>query len=641
MVALYQSILGPRPTPAWQIARDAIDAAQTHWEPSPAVQAVLDAWPKDLAKAARTRWDSIGRKPVKTLDQLPWGGQYWRQESSQPRHEADSDFLVLMKDIREARFNIGTDDAEICFLATRLAAFTERMGQVQGLRMATTLADQYGLQTPFLKLTDAGIYRRYCDPAWWRRNMRKTFGQAIENSMRKRGLVCKTKAPYATDWCVDRRHGQQAMLINTLKNAVATSDEGDQLTLFELAEHSNSNPAIRRGELMTRSRGFEEIAKEIGHTWTFATLTTPSAFHATNYNKQTRTCYENKHYEGGSVRAGQAWQCKQWAKVRAKLKRIHVEFYGFRVAEPHHDGTAHWHMLLYCAPHNLETIKRVIQGYWLSEYADELGASEHRVSYEDEDKTKPGSSATGYIAKYIAKNIDGFGVGEDFETGTDSGDACIRVKAWATTHRIRQFQQIGGPPVGLWRELRRIRSKVQCETIEAARIATGDTDSEKKADWAAFVKAVGGIDAGRNTKITVWKISCQELGRYGEPRGEVVNGVRSLTTRICTRVKTWVVQWWSGSRARSGSNLGPVSITVRSENFSVSGKKGGAAMQKDTNRHVLPRGASQKTPAGRGGRRLHDDLPENIIEGTAEYWRWFKEAGKSMSEATRLSWLHG
>jgi hypothetical protein len=62
--------------------------------------------------------------------------------------------------------------------------------------------------------------------------------------------------------------------------------------------------------------------------------------------------------------------------IRSNWDRKGIKPYGFRVAEPQHDRTPHWHILLFVEPSQLETIKSIISHYALQEDGDEKGALE-------------------------------------------------------------------------------------------------------------------------------------------------------------------------------------------------------------------------------------------------------------------------
>lgn len=126
---------------------------------------------------------------------------------------------------------------------------------------------------------------------------------------------------------------------------------GQEYSLQELAEKSLANPSNRRKELMVRIRCTEEILKELAHDGLFYTITCPSGM------------YARYRYDGTSPRQAQEYLSKLWTQTPAKLARQGIEYYGFRVVEPHHDGTSYWHLLLFAEKPHAETLTNVLRDY--------------------------------------------------------------------------------------------------------------------------------------------------------------------------------------------------------------------------------------------------------------------------------------
>lgn len=411
------------------------------------------------------------------------------------------------------------------------------------------LLNRYGFIMPLHDLFGLpACIARTCDERWWRRQVRRKQAQVMDQIARDLRTVHRRSMPYCANTTVTRRLVQKNRNRELLKALEAVNNEGDAYTLAELSELSVSTPAKRRAELMVRMRGFEEVAQDYGHTGLFITTSAPSEYHPCREirNKKGRLIkvVPNPNYTNKTPRDAQDYHCKTWAGIRAELARREIGVYGFRVTEPHHDGTPHWHLMLFTYPEYIDAIKRVFTDYCLRESPDEKGARKYRVRFVDMDPKQ--GTATGYIAKYISKNIDGYAVGHDNNAELFANESAQRIEAWAATWSLRQFQQIGGPSVTVWRELRRLNDHEGPE-LEPVRAAA---DS---ANWRAYVHLMGGPFCGREgqpIRAARWQpintetgeIDC--LNRYGEESKGSLFGLKIVKTGeyVLTRFYQWVVK---------------------------------------------------------------------------------------------------
>lgn len=433
----------------------------------------------------------------------------------------------------------------------------------------------------------AGLSKRVSCPRWWRRQLRRYVARASEAAAIEIGVVgSKTGQRYCSDRTVKRRQQQQAANEAALKARKIENGGGESLTLWDAMQSSVSNKAIRRGELMTRIRGAEEIADELELSGLFWTLTTPSRFHSRDH----RTGRRNPRYQAGATpRDAQLWLRERWAKVRTRLKDKGARMMGVRVAEPHHDGCPHWHALIWCDPRHLDTVRDTITRTWLEDDGTEPGARKYRTKWVH--MTKGG--AAGYVAKYVAKNIDAplmydgqpvhlQHVDDDAPAmdrqpdmlGGQSVTPAARVEAWASAWGIRQFQVLGMPSVTVWRELRRVHPN--------AAKGRGDPELERaykaahrgpgrRADWAEYCRAQGGVMLKRHEyRANVKHYDRETVGGYDEGQTRKCPvGVVTATTAALLQYMPSIREEWGGE----GFGLRKQDAWTRLNNCGPDGKR--------------------------------------------------------------------
>jgi hypothetical protein len=320
---------------------------------------------------------------------------------------------------------------------------------------------------------------------------------------------------------------------------VINTGTGDKQQLAELVALGSANPEKRRIELMVRCRGLEDIALKEGKEAVFFTVTSPSKYHK-----------NSPKWNLSSPRDTSDYLCTVWAQLRAQLAREGIDYNGVRVSEPHCDGTPHWHLLMFVEPEKRDLLINTFRKYATAEDEGELWSiwEKHQVAVKNKKNKhsqkhwysprfvaeiidpKKGS-ATGYIAKYISKNINGSKMeGEiDDEAEIAVCESAQRVTAWASLWAIRQFQFFGAASVSVWRECRRAKSAFDCANMELVRQAAD------KGDWQEFTGQM------RETKLVLSYEDAEETNEYNELITRV-KGVKLADLVCITRLESFELQ---------------------------------------------------------------------------------------------------
>lgn len=411
-----------------------------------------------------------------------------------------------------------------------------------------------------------GALARMVNAEWWERQLWRLRCDWREDLFRASNQVHKKAHPYISRDGMKEFTEQRQRNSEFFRNHELEDEDGKRASLEAMVLGSVSNPALRRNELMTRMQGVEFVAQERGDVGVFYTITCPSRYHATNHKGRM-----NEKWDHTRPPEAQRYLSKLWANIGSKLGRKGLRVYGFRVAEPHHDSTPHWHLLLFMRPEERKAITRIIHTYATKMDRDEL-VPDARARFNVKRMDPRKGSATAYIAKYISKNIDGYALdGElDDETGKPLKDTAKFATAWASRYRIRQYQPIGQPPVTVWRELRKLNNQLVNVLMQS-----GQYDPKKPlladkamdnilaaADvgcWASFVDLMGGVLTAReNYVIGISYEDKDEPNAYGEIV-ERIYGIYSRiageSSKVCTRSKTWkIVPKKSGSTEAEEQN---------------------------------------------------------------------------------------
>lgn len=387
----------------------------------------------------------------------------------------------------------------------------------------------------------ACVERMRCD-RWWRAVARREWAQHREYDNIQAGKVHAYAGLYVSDEMMQHVRARRRDNREMLEAMQAISDAGDVLDLVEAIDASVSNPELRCTEMMVRNAGMEFVSECRGDVALFVTWTLASRYHCRNWKG--KKVWPNAKFDGASPRLGQQRLAELWDGFVRAARRKNIVWYGSRFVQPHHDGTPHWHVLIYVDPARREELECLLREWALTDDPDEKGALQRRCDIEEIDRSK--GSAVGYVARYIARAIDGRSL-KNIKERDDGGrqrtvakaDAVERVTAWSNIWRIRLFQFVGTPPVTVWRELRRVKANDDGMPDDFALAKL--REAADAGDYAEWLELMGGLCVKRKLQTArTLRAPGDRLNRYGEPPANKVIGVQ-LSLDFATAVDPAVI----------------------------------------------------------------------------------------------------
>lgn len=380
---------------------------------------------------------------------------------------------------------------------------------------------------------------------WWYRKLWQMRCEWREEQLRAVCLVNKKASPYVSYEAVIHKREQRRKSLEFFKSHELVNADGDTLDMEDVVNASNSNPAHRRNEMMACVKGLELIAEMRSDCAVFYTITCPSRFHATLNNGRPNPKWTNE-----TVRQSSDYLVETFAAFRKAMHKAGLRWYGVRVAEPHHDGTVHWHLLCFMRKKDRRAITALLRKFAIREDREELGKNTG-PRFKSELINPRKGTPTSYIAKYISKNIDGRGLAKEVskETGRSLRDTAEHVTAWASLHRVQQFRFFGIPGRQAYRELRLLAGqagraqsdkKAGAPVLENARLdavlAAADAGC-----FATYIMKQGGVLVPRKHHLvrTAYELN-DEPSAYGD-HGIRIYGIWSpiVEGRICTHAIKW------------------------------------------------------------------------------------------------------
>lgn len=380
----------------------------------------------------------------------------------------------------------------------------------------------------------AGHLKKLRSAAFWRRRLQVDAARYEEtknlHNMKVHGGISKAISAAALAASITKAEAAAAWR----ESVVLVANDGESLPFLPIWESSVANPMVRFAELNARLSGIESVEKAAGADPFFLTLTLPPCWHRVH----SRSWLPNELWSGASIRDAQQELMRMWGVIRSSASRVGIRLRGFRIAEPHHDGTPHLHALIFISPSDIAAVRGAITSstrFWAAESSDWAAYGLRLIKIEG-----GAGSTCAYLAKYLKK---GLAASNDEKTGQKK---VSHAAAWAALWGIRQFQFFGYPAITPFRVLRSLPRIAVSGVIASMQMAAAS------GDYARYVNLVLSAPGSPPSWRAFDVVSSPYVSGVLTVRGEEIEKKRSKFSAIVPS------PWYSYNNCTEVSNMAKV-----------------------------------------------------------------------------------
>lgn len=429
-------------------------------------------------------------------------------------------------------------------LARFLDEITPPPAVVNPLGIDLMAADEAELAEWARQLADTPLGDQPRDASEWRSYLRGQIKRARSYFRGPLKLVGRGSADYVDEhglacWRARqeraRKFGERTYLVR----------EDDPTRRIRMADRMASSLTASRARLYSICKGAEELGARAGWTPVFLTLTLPPIWHPNPTKGERHPDHDPKEHH---ARAACAELQTMWARLRARMQKQRIRWFGVWTREPHKDGCPHQHAMLWLPPENVDALRAAVRYAWPTDAAADI-----RVL---DDEPPPGvrrASPTSYLMKYLIKALNWTPPKADQAEGDAPFDADgdgdhianhDRVRAWASETGVRRYGFTGMH--GIQRVWQAIHQWGENPPPDASPAMMDVWQALRTKDWASALERLGAIKpqtvaASDNRRI---RVAYEEIET---PRGRTYRRARWLvdaTAGVEVDIKpyTWLIE---------------------------------------------------------------------------------------------------